>query len=154
MQHCICLCCCLRFKVQQLSDGTRSPVSVRHPKRIPNSILNVINFTFLSHLTTLLIIFLTIIVKLEFATLKFLPHFREKEKKMGMQLPAQVAILMKLIMKLLAAPISVVAAQADRRIGYYCQFLEISPLLDSMYISLSSLYAYYCLFGVNEYSDS
>lgn len=29
-----------RFKVQQLSDGTRSPVSVRHPKRIPNSILN------------------------------------------------------------------------------------------------------------------
>jgi len=60
---------------------------------------------------------------------------------MGMQLLAQVVILMKLIMKLLAPPISVLlVAQADPRIGYYCQFLEISPLLDSMYISLSSLY--------------
>ncbi|WJX96108.1 hypothetical protein P8452_77354 [Trifolium repens] len=29
-----------RLKVQQLSDGTRSPVTVRHPKRIQNSILN------------------------------------------------------------------------------------------------------------------
>jgi len=65
---------------------------------------------------------------------------------MVMQLLVQVVILMKLIMKLLAAPISVAVAQAGRRIGYYCQFLEISPLLDSMYISLSSLCAYYyCL---------
>ncbi|XP_004508299.1 uncharacterized protein [Cicer arietinum] len=29
-----------RLKVQQLSEGTRSPIIVRHPKRIPNSILN------------------------------------------------------------------------------------------------------------------